>query len=82
MDKEKCIKFLKRIVKDPDFRKRLQSEPVRTLKRLGVIIPPNHVPKGRVKLPSNKEITDNLEKIAAELAGANGNQFDRLWRGQ
>jgi hypothetical protein len=65
MDKEQTEQFLRKIVADPDYRKRVEDNPVAALRELGIELDPNEDPTKKeipkpVQLPPNQEIESFL----------------------
>ena len=64
MDETEIRAFLTRVATDPDYRARLERDPVNTLAELGVTIDPEKdVPPGGIRLPSNEEILRRLDEL-------------------
>ena len=83
MEKDQLRAFLYRIATDPTYRDQLESDPVGTFAAMGMIIDPADVPTDGVHLPSNEQISCELDELVERFweYGPPTYHFPYIWLG-
>ena len=70
MNKDEIRNLLLRIVNEPDYRALMIADPTQALAQYGMLLDPKLIPPNGVQLPSNADITNNIDQFTNTLEAA------------